>query len=102
MVLSRQLGAGVLLLALSACSSPSAQADAKSDQENAPIGAEKRGGPAEDRARTITLNTQGVAPIGLTVRIKGIELGTDATVLQISASYGGTETNNVPLASEPT
>ena len=102
MVLSRHLGAGVLLLALSACSSPSVPADAKSDQGKTPVDAEERGGPAEDRARTIKLNTQGVAPIGLTARIRGIELGSDATVLQISASYGGTETNNVPLASEPT
>ena len=102
MVLFKQLGAGVFILALSACSSPSAPADGKSEKGDAPIAAEKSGEVAADRSRTIALNTQGVAPIGLTVRIKGIELGIDATILQVSASYGGTETNNVPLASEPT
>ncbi len=57
-------------------------------------------GPAA--ARTIPLNIQGVAPVGVTVRVKSIELGTDATILDVSASYGGTFTADVNLAGSDT
>jgi len=94
------------MLALAACSSPSGpSADERTTdaQRGAPSPASQdQGSLVADKARTITLNKQGVAPIGLTVRVKGIELGTDATIVNVSASYGGTETNNVPLASDPT
>jgi len=94
-------------LLLSACSSqqPSTSFDQSQTAQNggAPARAAATPQPAiPDKARTIALNAQGVAPIGLTLRVKGIELGTDATILTVSASYGGTETNNVPLASDPT
>jgi hypothetical protein len=56
--------------------------------------------PVEPRA--IPVNVQGVAPVGVTLRVKNVELGTDATVLDVSASYGGTMTNNVELAGSPT
>lgn len=36
--------------------------------------------------------------MGLTVRVKSVELGADATILDISASYGGTASSNVDLA----
>lgn len=52
--------------------------------------------------RTITVNVQGVAPVGVTLRVKSIELGTDATTLDISASYGGTITNSLELAGNGT
>lgn len=52
--------------------------------------------------RTVAVNVQGVAPVGLTVRVKTVELGTDATILDISASYGGTITNDVALAGAAT
>lgn len=48
--------------------------------------------------RMIAVNAQGVAPVGLTVRVKGVELGADATILDVSASYGGTTSNDVDLA----
>lgn len=102
----RWLGAGLCMLAVAACSSPSGPSTddrAADTQANASSPASRSDSPlVADKARTITLNKQGVAPIGLTVRVKGIELGTDATILNVSASYGGTETNNVPLASDPT
>ena len=41
---------------------------------------------------------QGVASAGLTVRVKNIELGEDATVLTVSASFGSRETNFTNLA----
>ena len=53
-------------------------------------------------ARSVALNVQGSAPVGLTVRVKAIELGTDATALDVSASYGGTTTNDVSLAGSAT
>lgn len=53
-------------------------------------------------ARSLALNVQGAAPVGVTVRVKNIELGTDATVLDVSASYGGTITNDIALAGSQT
>lgn len=52
--------------------------------------------------RTIAVNVQGVAPVGVTLRVKSVELGTDATTLDVSASYGGTITNSLELAGNPT
>ena len=48
--------------------------------------------------RIIPVNAQGVAPVGLTVRVKSVELGADATILDVSASYGGTMSGDVDLA----
>lgn len=98
----RQAGAGLFILALAACSSQSPSSNAQSEPRNDTTATASSTPVTANKSRMLTLNTQGVAPIGLTVRIKAIELGTDATILQVSASYGGTETNNVPLASEPT
>lgn len=53
-------------------------------------------------ARTVAVNVQGVAPVGVTVRVKSVELGTDATTLDVSASYGGTITNSLELAGNGT
>ena len=53
-------------------------------------------------ARSISVNVQGAAPVGVTVRVKNVELGTDATMLDVSASYGGTTTNDVSLAGSAT
>lgn len=52
--------------------------------------------------RTIAVNVQGVAPVGITLRVKSVELGTDATILDVSASYGGTITNSLELAGNGT
>lgn len=57
---------------------------------------------APTEARTITANVQGTAPVGATVRVKTVELGTDATLLNVSASYGGTTTRDINLAGSPT
>ncbi len=53
---------------------------------------------ADAKGRIIPVSAQGVAEVGLTVRIKSVELGADATILDISASYGGTASSNVDLA----
>ena len=107
MTRGKWLVAGLCTLAVTACSSPSETPAADKTQvtppqAEAPVSGNAPPPATADAARTITLNTQGVAPIGLTVRVKGIELGTDATLLNVSASYGGTQTNNIPLASDPT
>lgn len=52
--------------------------------------------------RQIPLSVQGVANAGLTVRVKGVELGEDATVLTVSASFGNRETNFTNLAETAT
>lgn len=52
--------------------------------------------------RTIAVNVQGAAPVGVTLRVKSVELGTDATTLDVSASYGGTITNSLELAGNGT
>lgn len=97
---------GLCMMWVAACSSPSgSSADDRAAEtpKDGPSPASQSDSPlVADKERTIVLDKQGVAPIGLTVRVKGIELGTDATILNVSASYGGTETNNVPLASDPT
>lgn len=54
--------------------------------------------PADAKGRVIPVNAQGVAEVGLSVRVKSVELGADATILDISASYGGTTSNDVDLA----
>jgi hypothetical protein len=102
MVFLRQVGVGAFTLLLAACSSPTPPSQGETEKR-AELPSTVAGEQiTTDKTQTIMLNTQGVAPIGLTVRLKGIELGADATVLRVSASYGGTETNNVPLASEAT
>ncbi len=55
-------------------------------------------GGASAKGLVIPVNAQGVAPVGLTVRVKNVELGADATILDISASYGGTTSGDVDLA----
>ncbi len=58
--------------------------------------------PAPAAARELPLSVQGVASAGLTVRVKGIELGPDATVLTVSASFASQLTNWTQMASGDT
>lgn len=53
-------------------------------------------------ARQLPLAVQGVASAGLTVRVKGVELGPDATVLDVSASFASPLTNWTQMASGDT
>ncbi|MBP6898043.1 hypothetical protein ABIC63_004887 [Pseudacidovorax sp. 1753] len=53
-------------------------------------------------ARQLPLSVQGVASAGLTVRVKGVELGPDATVLDVSASFASPLTNWTQMASGDT
>ena len=48
--------------------------------------------------RKLPLNVQGVAAAGVTVRVKGIEIGTDATVLDVSISFANRITSSTMLA----
>jgi len=41
---------------------------------------------------------QGVAPAGITVRVKGVEIGGDATVLDVSISFANRITDSTMLA----
>lgn len=58
--------------------------------------------PAAAAERQLPLSVQGVASAGLTVRVKGIELGPDATVLTVSASFASQLTNWTQMASGDT
>jgi hypothetical protein len=58
--------------------------------------------PAPAAARELPLSVQGVASAGLTVRVKGIEIGPDATVLTVSASFASQLTNWTQMASGDT
>lgn len=53
-------------------------------------------------ARQLPMAVQGVASAGLTVRVKGVELGPDATVLDVSASFASPLTNWTQMASGDT
>lgn len=48
--------------------------------------------PAAAPGRIVPVNVQAVSPMGLTVRVKQIELTDDATVLTVSLSLGGDRT----------
>lgn len=52
--------------------------------------------------RPIPVNVQGVASLGLTVRVKEILIGTDATVLTVNVSFSSRMTHNTELASTDT
>lgn len=67
----------------------------------APVLAAPAAAPAA-APRQLPLSVQGVANAGLTVRVKGIELGEDATVLTVSASFGSRATNFTNLAETTT
>ncbi|MBV2216845.1 MAG: hypothetical protein KUL84_06680, partial [Diaphorobacter sp.] len=44
-------------------------------------------GAAPAAPRTLPLGVQGVAPAGVTVRVKSVQIGGDATVLDVSISF---------------
>lgn len=48
--------------------------------------------------RKVPVTLQGVASAGLTVRVKGVEVGGDATVLDVSVSFANRFTNSTMLA----
>lgn len=100
--------APLMALAIAACSA----SNAPNAENDATVGAASNrsaavaGAPGvvslPRKGRTVAVNVQGVAPAGVTVRVLTIELGTDATMLDVSASYGGTITNDITLAGAAT
>lgn len=48
--------------------------------------------PAAAPSRIVAVDAQAVSPLGLTVRVKQVELAPDATVLSVSLSLGGDKT----------
>ncbi len=48
--------------------------------------------------KKVALSIQGVAPAGVTVRVKGVEIGGDATVLDVSISFANRITDTTMLA----
>lgn len=53
---------------------------------------------ASSATKKVPVVIQGVAPAGLTVRVKGVEIGGDATVLDVSISFANRITNSTMLA----
>lgn len=58
--------------------------------------------PAPAAPRTLPISVQGSASAGLTVRVKSVELGEDATILDINASFENRRTNFTNLAESET
>lgn len=48
--------------------------------------------------KKVPLSIQGVAPAGVTVRVKAVEIGADATVLDVSISFANRITDTTMLA----
>lgn len=48
--------------------------------------------PVSAPSRIVAVDAQAVSPLGLTVRVKQVELSADATVLSVSLSLGGDKT----------
>ncbi|WP_295544831.1 hypothetical protein [uncultured Pseudacidovorax sp.] len=69
---------------------------------SAPAPAQAPAAATPTSARQLPLAVQGVASAGLTVRVKGVELGPDATVLDVSASFASPLTNWTQMASGDT
>lgn len=87
-------------LSLSACSrndeaSPPASLETPVNAD-APVTATVR------QTRIIPVDVQGVTDVGATVRVKQVDLGEDATVLDVSVSFSSNMTNNVQMASNDT
>ena len=85
--------AGVSALALAACSNNDAKSDAAMTPEQqaaaaagAPVTAQPR------QTRSIPVDVQGVTEVGATVRVKNVDLAEDATVVDVSISFGGDKT----------
>lgn len=53
---------------------------------------------APSAPKRVPLQVQGVAPAGVTVRIKAVEIGADATVLDVSISFANRITDTTMLA----
>lgn len=69
-----------------------------------PVGTASAGAPpvaasaAPVTPKKVALSIQGVAPAGVTVRVKGVEIGGDATVLDVSISFANRITDTTMLA----
>lgn len=85
---------------LSACSNGSGEKAAEGQtaevNANAPVTATPR------QTRTIPVDVQGVTDIGATVRVKNVDLGEDATIVDVSISFASNMTHNVDMATEDT
>lgn len=73
-------------LAADAAPAPAAQGGAQSAEMTASPA------PASAPSRIVAVDAQAVSPLGLTVRVKQVELAADATVLSVSLSLGGDKT----------
>lgn len=74
--------------AADAAPAPAAQGGAQS----AEMTASPAPAPASAPSRIVAVDAQAVSPLGLTVRVKQVELAADATVLSVSLSLGGDKT----------
>lgn len=94
--------AGMSALALTACSrddaseGPATSGELSSSAATTPVSAKPR------ETRSIPVDLQGVTDVGATVRVKNIDMAEDATIVDVSISFGGDRTNNVQMASSDT
>lgn len=64
----------------------------------APVAASVPAMAATGVPKKLALSIQGVAPAGVTVRVKSVEIGGDATVLDVSISFANRITDSTMLA----
>lgn len=106
------LGACVVAMALAGCDRAPKSDAGKSTVADAPV-APGPSAPAREpvaaastpaamaaapATKKVPVVVQGVAPAGLTVRVKNVEIGGDATVLDVSISFANRITNSTMLA----
>lgn len=89
-----------LAAGLAACSNPDEKGAATGQttevNTNAPVTATVR------QTRTVPVDVQGVTDVGATVRVKSVDLGEDATIVDVSISFASNMTHNVDMATEDT
>ena len=101
-VLRLMAAAGASALVLTACSkdnpekAPASPAELSAAAANTPVSARPR------ETRTVPVDIQGVTDVGATVRVKNVDLAEDATIVDVSISFGGDRTNNIQMASTET
>lgn len=81
---------------------PAPSAEAPAPAAPPPVAAAPAPASAPAAPREVPMSVQGTASAGLTVRVKSVEMGEDATILDISASFENRRTNFTNLAESET
>jgi len=100
--LHRMTAVSLAVLTLAACSDKAAPAQEVSAEAQAQAASGTAVTAQPRQTRTVPVDIQGVTDVGATVRVKNVDLAEDATIIDVSISFGGDRTNNVQMASSET